>query len=102
MADNLPKIMVKPGDALAPGQVAIWEQHPEHPDGEVFVAAPNPGEDAQSVRVARTPEVSRRLEDGRLVQARRSSAPDEDAAPAETETDAAPARGRRAAGAPEG
>ena len=31
------KIYVRVADA-ATGQVALWERHPEHPDGEVFLS----------------------------------------------------------------
>jgi hypothetical protein len=61
-------ITVAAGPTCAPGQVAIWEINPEHPDGEVFLAAPQAGQEAEAVEVARTPEVSKRLSDGRLVE----------------------------------
>jgi len=44
------------------GRVALWERHPDHPGGEVFVAA-----DSGRVRVARTPAVLAALAAGRLV-----------------------------------
>ena len=37
--------------ALAEGQVALWERHPAHPDGEAFIA------DGDQHRVAATPMV---------------------------------------------
>lgn len=41
-------------------KVALFETHAEHPDGEAFVAGPNP------VQVARTPTVQKLLGDGTL------------------------------------
>lgn len=68
----LDTMMVLPGERLAPGQVALWEQHPEHPDGEVFIAAPHADEQQpNAVKVAATPEVMLRLSDGRLQQVNR-------------------------------
>ncbi len=90
-------ITVAPGPALAAGQVAIWEVNTEHPDGEVYLAAPHVGEDAPAAEVARTPEVSKRLSDGRLVEAeaRRvaAPAPTAPAAPAESAPASRPAAG---------
>ncbi len=43
--------------------VALWERHPEHPGGEVFLAGGGVFE------VALTPAVEARLRDGRLVAA---------------------------------
>ncbi len=57
-------ISVEGGSNLREGEVALWEVHPDHPDGEVYVAQ---GDDP--VRVARTPMVNTRLADGRLVEA---------------------------------
>lgn len=83
-------ISVKPGERLRPGEVALWERHEDHPDGEVFIAAPPAGGTAGSYRVAQTPEVLARLGDGRLVRAGRArDEDDEDEAPAE---EAPPAR----------
>lgn len=91
-------ITVQPGPALDPGQVALWEQHPDHPDGEVYIAAPHPGEEPATHRVARTPEVALRLSNGRLaeVSRRRSAAAEDD----EAETPARASRSRTAAAAP--
>lgn len=73
-------VMVKPGDKLRPGEVALWEVSDEHPDGEVMISAPQKGEDAQPVKVGRTPAVNARLADGRLVETREEPKP----RPAET------------------
>lgn len=43
-------------------RVALWEQHPDHPNGEVFVAGEN------IVEVAETPRVKRLLAEERLVK----------------------------------
>lgn len=45
------------------GRVALWEKHPDHPDGEVFVAGGNGRHE-----VARTPAVLRALAEGRLIE----------------------------------
>lgn len=50
-------IWVQPGKD--DGRVALFEQHPDHPDGEVFVAGP-------SVQVALTAMVQRKLASGEL------------------------------------
>jgi|CXWK01.1.fsa_nt_gi hypothetical protein len=42
-------------------QVVLWERHPGHPTGEVFLAG------AGSFEVGLTPAVKARLQDGRLV-----------------------------------
>lgn len=75
-------ITVAPGPKLKPGQVAIWEKADEHPDGEVYLAAPHQGQEAETADVARTGEVSKRLSDGRLVEVRRSRRPQEPASEA--------------------
>ena len=54
-----------PGDAT----VALWERHPAHPDGEVFLAGPGEFE------VAMTPAVEARLRNGRLVLVEPAIAP---------------------------
>ncbi len=56
-------------------RVALWERHPSHPGGEVFIAGP------KDVRVAHTPEVQKRLAHGGLV---RVDAPDPTSEPDET------------------
>lgn len=43
-------------------RVALWEVHPDHPEGEVYIA----GE--LVVQVARTAEVERHLRSGDLVE----------------------------------
>lgn len=47
--------------AAEPGTVALWEVHPAHPGGEVFIASEKP------VEAALTPAVKARLKDGRLL-----------------------------------
>jgi len=64
-------------------QVALWERHPAHPGGEVFIAG------AGEFEVAATPAVEARLRNGRLVQVETSVAP----ASAETSETAAPEPG---------
>jgi len=51
-------IKVKAAD---PNQVALWERHEDHPDGEVFVYGADP------FTVALTPRVQRLLNRGALV-----------------------------------
>jgi hypothetical protein len=56
--EGLEHIMVRGTDTPAPDggvRVGLWEQHPEHPDGEVLVAGPTP------VEVARTPLVDQAI-----------------------------------------
>lgn len=74
MADKT--ITVEPGPVLQPGEVALWEVHEDHPDGEVLIAAPHKGEEPAAATVARTAAVNARLSDGRLVEvgARRGKA----------------------------
>lgn len=43
-------------------QVVLWERHPGHPTGEVFLAGEG------SFEVALTPAVKARLQDGRLIK----------------------------------
>ncbi len=45
------------------GQVALWERHPDHPGGEVFLAGNGVFD------VALTPAVESRLKSGKLVKA---------------------------------
>jgi len=52
------------------GRVALWERHPDHPGGEVFVAA-----DSGRVQVARTPAVQAALTGGRLLEHLRPAVP---------------------------
>lgn len=53
-------IFVKAADES--GRVALWEKHPSHPDGEVFIAG------TAVVEVAKTPDVLERLSRGVLVE----------------------------------
>lgn len=43
-------------------QVALWDRHPDHPGGEIFVSGP------AVVEAAETPGVLRALADKRIVQ----------------------------------
>lgn len=43
-------------------KVLLWEKHPDHPKGEVFIA----GE--ETAKVAKTPQVQRLLQSGALVE----------------------------------
>lgn len=61
-------------------QVALWERHPDHPAGEVFLAGDGIFE------VAATPAVEARLRKGRLVLVEPAVAPD----PAKAKTEAEP------------
>lgn len=73
--------------------VALYETHADHPDGEAFVAGPEP------VKVSRTPAVHRLISDGTLEQVGGKPADDdEDASPAEPVAAApAPRSGRSGA-----
>ena len=44
-------------------KVMIWERHEAHPNGEVYIKQGD-----EPTEVALTPEVERRLRDGRLVE----------------------------------
>ena len=73
-----PLMTVVPGPNVRGGEVAIWERHPAHPDGELYVAhgdGPTP--------CAPTPLVSDRISKGRLVQV---AQPTEAATPPPTPT----------------
>lgn len=52
-------------------KVALWEQHPDHPHGEIYVVG-----DAE-VEVAETPRVFEALRDNRLIKVedKKSSSP---------------------------
>jgi hypothetical protein len=69
---------------LPGNRVALWERHPDHPGGEVFVAGPGEFE------VAETAAVKKRLNDGWLVEVKLP--PKE---PAEAEPAAAAKSGRK-------
>lgn len=43
-------------------KVILWERDPKHPNGEIFVV-----NDGETYKVAETPDVKRRIGDGRLV-----------------------------------
>ncbi len=58
-------IVVK--STLPDNRVALWDRHPDHPDGEVFVA----GE--RKVTVAETPQVKAAIKAGRVKVLRRFS-----------------------------
>ena len=49
-------------------RVVIWEVHPDHPDGEIFVAG-----NGRAVQVALTSQVQSRLNDRTLVQVQTAS-----------------------------
>ena len=51
------------------GRVALWERHPAHPGGEVWLAG------AGEYDVAATPAVAARLRNGTLVQVGAATAP---------------------------
>lgn len=55
--------------AQADGKVKLWEVHPDHPNGEIFISG-----DGTSVEVAETAEVKQRLKDGTLVKVTRGKA----------------------------
>lgn len=54
-------VKARPEDALT---VAIWERHPDHPDGEIFIST-----DGKAHTVADTELVRRKLADGVLKRA---------------------------------
>lgn len=53
--------------ALPPEKVAFWEAHPDHPDGEVFVA----GED--DFEIGETANAKRAIRQGRLETVNKST-----------------------------
>lgn len=53
-------ITVKSG--LPTNRVALWERHPDHPGGEVFIA------DEKEYQVAETAAVKARLKSGDLIE----------------------------------
>lgn len=63
--------------------VALYEVHPDHPDGEAYVAGPKP------VRVARTSDVQKAISDEKLEIV--DDEPEPTPAPAQVATPAAPA-----------
>ncbi len=62
-------IKVKAAD---PNQVALWERHEDHPDGEVFVSG------RHMVEVALTAKVQRLLANGTLVKVEPEAPPTEE------------------------
>ncbi len=62
------RITVKSG--RTDGRVALWERHPDHPNGEVFVATDTP------IEVARTLDVEAALRAGDLVEVKGREAKD--------------------------
>ena len=64
--------------------VALWERHPLHPNGEVFIK----GEETAQVGV--TPEVNKRLRKGTLVKVSGKAAADEQEEEAEEEEGSKP------------
>lgn len=66
MADQ---ITVVPGPEAVAGRVILWERDPAHPDGEVYLAAPEEGDTAAPQRVGSTAAVAAAMREGRLVAA---------------------------------
>ena len=48
------------------GRVALWEKHPDHPDGEIFIGGPT----VEPVEVEDTAAVRQAIRDDRLVEVR--------------------------------
>lgn len=98
MANEPQDRLITVSAARQDGRVALWERHPDHPGGEVFVAA-----GGGPVQAACTPAVLRALAEGALVeQPRPQPAPEPPAVIAETaaqEVAAAPGRRKAARGA---
>lgn len=65
-----PMITVVPGPNVRAGEVAIWERHAAHPDGELYVAHGD-----GPTLAAPTSLVSDRISKGRLLQVIEPSAP---------------------------
>jgi hypothetical protein len=57
-------IWIRAGQVLDRRQVILWERHPEHPGGEVWIT----GESSEPMQAALTPAVAERLRDGRLIE----------------------------------
>lgn len=70
--------------ANAGQRVALWERHPDHPGGEIFLK----GDDTADV--AETPAVRSAIGDGRLLLISPSPPADEGAAPPPAPSDASP------------
>lgn len=56
---NMMQVQAANGD----GRIVIWEKHPDHPSGEIFVSG-----NQQKVTVARTPAVMDKLRSGDLLE----------------------------------
>lgn len=54
--------MITVKSALSGNRVALWQVHPDHPGGEVFVVGD------KGVKVAETDAVKEAIKDGKLVQ----------------------------------
>ncbi len=54
--------MIKVKSNLKGNQLALWERHPDHPNGEIFISA------GVTVTVAETPAVKAALKEGRLIE----------------------------------
>ena len=48
------------------GRVALWEKHPDHPDGEIFIGGPT----EEPVEVGDTAAVRQAIRDDRLAEVR--------------------------------
>ncbi len=66
----LEKILVEPAET--DGRVILWERHPQHPDGEIYLTA---DEGAEPVEVARTEGVNEAIREGRLNHIRTTQRP---------------------------
>lgn len=55
--------LIKAKAAKQDGKVVIWETHPSHPTGEIFISG-----DGATHDVAETLEVQKRLKDGSLAK----------------------------------
>lgn len=60
-------------------RVALWERHPDHPTGEIWIVG-----DGQPHEVALTPRVVALLKDGTLLQVQTFSEPEVEPQPALT------------------
>lgn len=78
-------LVVKPNPARFSGErvvVVLFEKHPDHPDGEIFIAS-----DDAPTAVAATPAVQAKLRNGEFLLVEEILAPDDtpfDDAPAES------------------
>ncbi|MGN6814407.1 MAG: hypothetical protein ACTHMP_26370 [Thermomicrobiales bacterium] len=97
-ANDVEIVTVKSG--LDDDRVALWERHPDHPDGEIFVAG------ATEVQAAATAEVTRAIRDGRLIEVgaptRRSRRSASTASTSTASASTSTAEGGQATGAAEG